>query len=179
MTKHKRSPAEEFESMDDDEGRGQVFDLKGIAQIFGMTRYAVKECIARGAPVIHRPRSKLEQWEIAAGEFLQWLVRDELAHNETAAGQYHAAKTQKTVAEIEKLEMANRAIRTSHVTIAEAAMAARENNDVVRRHLGAVPADVVRKLAALSPKDRRDASMVERVISDCVNDAMTAISNTV
>ena len=173
MTKRK-SPAEEFESMTDD-ASGEVFDLKGIAQIFGMTRYAIKECIARGAPVIHRPRTKLEQWKIDAGAFFQWLVQDELAHNATPAGQYHAAKTRKLVAEIEKLEMANREIRTSNVTIAEAVTAARENNVVVREHLGAIPADVVRRLAALSPKERHDVSMVEKVIADSVNDAMHAI----
>lgn len=182
MTKRKASAAADFDSMQDVDpvtgyGQGEVMDLKGIAEVFGMTRYAVKECIARGAPVIHRPLTKLDQWKIAAGNFASWLVRDTLAQDDTPAGRYQAAKTRKIVAEIERVEMVNTESRRSHLTVAEAASLLGAEREVITKHLNAVPANIVQSLATLSPEDRRDPAVVERVIEDVIFAAMVAISS--
>jgi phage terminase Nu1 subunit (DNA packaging protein) len=175
----RKSAAAEFEALADDDsyGTGEIFDLKGIAHVFGMTRYAVKECVAHGAPVIHRPRSKLDQWRIAAGDFAAWLVRDSIAESNTPAGRYHDAKTQLAMAHLDRVEMANREFRDSNLTTMEARQLFAEERSAIARHLNAIPAAVVKALATLSVDARRDAATLEAVIEDAIADAMNAICN--
>lgn len=177
----RKSAAAEFEALADDVdsnlgyGTGEIFDLKGIAHVFGMTRYAVKECVARGAPVIHQPRSKIDQWKIAAGDFAAWLVRDSIAQSNTPAGRFHDAKTQLAMAHLDRVEMANREFRDSNLTTMEARQLFAEERGVISKHLNAIPAALVKALARLSAEDRRNAATVEAVIEDVIAEAMNAI----
>lgn len=156
-------------------GPGEVHDLRTIAQIFGMTIYAVRQCIDRGAPVVHRPRSKLEQWQIAAGEFLQWLTRDALAQRDTEGGRYIDAKARLATAKWERLRDDNAARRAELVTLDQVLTVLREESAILRNHLHALPADIAAALAKLSADDRQNPNVVEDVMQDAINAAMADI----
>jgi hypothetical protein len=161
---------------DFDSGPGEVVDLKQIGQVFGMTRYDVHECIARGAPV-RRRGSKKVPWEIEAGSFAAWLVRDTIANRDTEAGRFREAQTRKTIAGAIRVEEANARVREETLTIKEARTLFREERDVLSRHLNSVPAAISAALAALTPEERRNPVAVDRVMEDAINDALRRIYN--
>jgi hypothetical protein len=97
-------------------------------------------------------------------------------NDDSNAARYRESKARKTQAEWERIEEVNAQRRRELVTIDEAVTATREHSAIVRKHLGAVPAAITTALAALNPEQRRDASIAEMVVDDCINAAMIAIS---
>ncbi|UPJ50786.1 hypothetical protein IVB30_05125 [Bradyrhizobium sp. 200] len=164
-------------SADDEPGPGATVDKRRLGHVLGLTPYAIGEMINRGMPVLHRG-DKHTPWQFEVGRVMAWMVQDAVrAMNEDSdSARYREAKTRKMQAEWERLDEMNKVTRRELVTIDEAVTVMREHSTIVRKHLGAVPAAITKALAALDPDDRRNASIVETVIDDCINGAMVAIS---
>ncbi|UPJ50248.1 hypothetical protein IVB30_02090 [Bradyrhizobium sp. 200] len=165
-------------SADDDEpGPGAIVDKRRLGHVLGLTPYAIGEMINLGMPVKRRG-DKHTPWEFEVGRVMAWMVEDAVRtmSEDSDTARYREAKRAKMQAEFERLKDGNDATRRELVNIDDAVTVLRENADIVRKHLGAVPASITTALAALNPEDRRNASIVESLVDDCINAAMVAIS---
>jgi phage terminase Nu1 subunit (DNA packaging protein) len=163
----------------DDSIPGECFDKAGLARAFRMTPYAVDAAIKRGAPV-QRRGDQFTPWEINAGDFLRWQIKDACGllddADATQASVYLAEKCRKTAADAERLEMDNEKKRSQTLTVDEAVTLYREAMAPVRAELNAIPGRAVEALGKLDADERRNASIVENVLDNCVNNALKAIS---
>jgi phage terminase Nu1 subunit (DNA packaging protein) len=160
------------------EGPGETVDKKTLARIMGMTVYAVDEAVNRGAPFVRRGTQR-KPWRFQAGDFMCWMIRDRLGLNgpdASQAAEYRAQKTRKVKADADRIEMDNAAKRAESLSVAEVVALYREEADLIRRELNAIPAAAVRALGSLKPDERRNASLIESVLDDVVNQALKAIS---
>lgn len=161
-------------------GPGVGMNKQEFCHTFGVSRYDLdRACEMENAPVIQRG-SKFKPWIIASGDMVLFLIEQ---HTKTVADPDLSALRRNQIklimSQIDKLEMNNAASRRELVTIDEVVTVYREEADLIRTHLRAVPDAVVKALGALAQSDpigRKDAAVVTMVIQDVINDALRAIS---
>jgi phage terminase Nu1 subunit (DNA packaging protein) len=159
---------------------GECFDKAGIARIMGLTAYAVDSAIRRGATV-QRRGDQFTPWQINVSDFLRWTIKDACGllddADDTKAAETHRHKTRKMAAHADRVEMHNAAVLAETLTLDEVTEIYREEADLIRRELNAIPGRAVEALGKLDADERRNASIVENVLDDCVNNALKAISS--
>ena len=177
----------EFESMDtlpytpiadpDRTGPGATMTKQQFCQTFGIARYDLDQAIANGGPVLHRG-GRFDPWQIPAGDMLRFMIADKA---KTAANPDLSPLRQNQIrliiSQCEKAEMKNAAMRRELVTVDEAVTVYRDEAAIIRKHARAIPDAVVKALEALKPEERADASVVQFVIADVVNDALRMMSS--
>lgn len=181
-------PAEDydFESTDslpytpvpdpDRTGPGMTMTKVELSRFFGIARYDIDRAIENGAPVLVKG-DQFTPWQLPSGDFLRWMIEDKAKRDGDAdLSPLRRNQIKLIVSQCQKLEMKNAESKRELVTIDEVVTVMRETNDIVRKHLRAVPTAVAKALGELKPEDRRNASLVELVIADCINDALRTIS---
>lgn len=161
-------------------GPGVGMNKQEFCHTFGVSRYDLdRACEMENAPVIQRG-SKFKPWIIASGDMVLFLIEQ---HTKTVAdpelSNLRRNQIRLVLQQTEKLELKNTASRRELVTIDEVVTVYREEADLIRTHLRAVPDAVVKALMALAQSDpvgRKDAAVVTMVVQDVINDALRAIS---
>jgi phage terminase Nu1 subunit (DNA packaging protein) len=163
--------------IDDDTPPGTTVDKRTLGRLFGLTKFAINGLIDRGLPV-RVIGDRQTPWQFNTADVAVWLVEDAVREMEDDSdeAQLREAQRRKMQIQYETLRDRNAADHRELVTIDEAVTVLRENSACVRLHLGKVPAAVITKLATLSADDRRNASIVEFIVDDALNDAFRAIS---
>lgn len=161
------------------EGPGATMTKQEFSRVFGVARYDLDRAIENGGPVLKRG-TKFEPWQIPAGDMLRFIIYQ---HTKTVAdpdlSDLRRNQIKLIMSQIDKLEMKNAEMRKELVTIDEVVTVYREEADLIRTHLRAVPDAVVKALGALAQSDpvgRKDPAVVTMVIQDVINDALRAIS---
>lgn len=161
-------------------GPGIGMNKQELCETFGVSRYEVdRACEMKNAPVIQRG-SKFKPWIIASGDMLLFLIEQ---HTKTVAdpdlSNLRRNQIRLVLQQTEKLELKNAASRRELVTIDEVLTVYREEADLIRTHLRAVPDAIVKALGSLAQSDpvgRKDPAVVTMVVQDVINDALCAIS---
>jgi phage terminase Nu1 subunit (DNA packaging protein) len=173
-----RGRAAAIESIDSEfEGPGETVDKKTLGRLLNLTGYQIEQAVARGAPVLQKGNQRTP-WQFQAGAFMCWYLKDRcgLLDDSTAASEYHTAKTRKMRADCERVEYINAAAKAVTLTVDEVVSIYRDEADLIRRELGKFPARALAKLAKLGPDERKNPTMIEHALEDCVQDALRAIS---
>jgi phage terminase Nu1 subunit (DNA packaging protein) len=154
---------------------------KEICRAFGLTNYALDELIAQGCPVLQKGNQRTP-WKLEPDLVLNFIIKLRCGllddADATQAAEYRTAKTRKMKADADRVEMQNAAVRAETLTVDEVVSIYQEESQIIRDSLNAIPGNAVRALGSLKPDERRNASMVESILDDVVNQALTAISGT-
>lgn len=158
-------------------GPGVGMNKQEFCQTFGVSRYDLdRACELENAPVIQRG-SKFKPWIIASGDMLLFLIEQ---HTKTVAdpdlSNLRRNQIKLVMSQIDKLELRNAEERRALVTIDEVVTVYREEAAIIRKHARAIPDGVVKALETLKPEERADASVVQFVIADVINNALGAMS---
>ncbi|AMA55042.1 hypothetical protein [Bradyrhizobium sp. CCGE-LA001] len=186
MAKHKYP---EFESMEvlpympvphpDRVGPGATMTKQEFCRTFGIARYDLDRAIENGGPVLSRG-TQFEPWQIPAGDMLRWMIEDRAKTTaDPDLSLLRRNQIKLILSQVEKLELKNAETRRELVTVDEAVTLYREEADVIRRHLRAMPDAVAKALGALAESDpvgRKDSAVVAMVVHDVINDTLRAIS---
>ncbi|CUT09203.1 hypothetical protein BF49_0283 [Bradyrhizobium sp.] len=157
-------------------GPGATMTKQAFCRTFGIGRYDLDRAIENGGPVL-KHGTKFEPWEIPAGDMLRWMIQDRAKSvAEPDLSDLRRNQIKLIISQTEKLEMKNAEMRRELVTVDEAVTVYREEAAIIRSHLSAIPDAVVKALETLKPEERNNASLVQLVIADCVDDALQAIS---
>jgi phage terminase Nu1 subunit (DNA packaging protein) len=152
---------------------------KEICRAFRLTNYALDELIAQGCPVLQKGNQRTP-WKLEPDRVLNFIIKLRCGlvggPDATQAAELRGHQTRKVAADAERIEMDNAAKRAVTLTVAEVTELYREEADLIRRELNAIPAAAVAALAVLSPDERRNASIVELTLDEVVNNALKAIS---
>jgi phage terminase Nu1 subunit (DNA packaging protein) len=159
--------------------KAEYFDKETIAALCGLPVYQISQAIKRGAPV-HRRGSQRTPWQINLGDFMRWQVKDALGllddADATQASEYHSQKCRKMKADADRVEMDNAKKRAVTLTVDEVTTIYREEAELIRAELNALPGRAVEALAKLDADERRNASIVENVLDDEVQATLRRIS---
>jgi phage terminase Nu1 subunit (DNA packaging protein) len=170
----------EIESMFDGEGPRVQMNRKEICRAFGLTGYALDELIAQGCPVFKKGNQRTP-WILEPDRVLCFIIKKACGlvggPDATQASVYLAEKCRKMAADADRVEMDNAAKRAVTLTVDEVTAIYREEADLIRRELNAIPAAAVAALAKLPADERRNARTVEDVLDSTINSALGAISS--
>jgi len=158
----KRAPRDEIAA--DFAGLGEIVDKAGLAELSGLTLYAVDECIKRGAPVQRRGSRKLS-WQIHVGAFLAWYFRDKRApaFADPKAEAFHNAKARRMVAQAERGEMDNAAVRAVTITTDQAKQIRAEEHALIRAVFSKIPGRCTSKLGETWTPQEFQTALVDAI----------------
>lgn len=150
------------------QGPGRICSTSEIAEFLGVSYETVQNDIAKGAPISERG-GKGKQHQIAAGEYVRWMVRRAAEREDGDLLNYDAARTRKmnADAQVAELDLAER--RGEVVEVGAVVSVVTDMLAEIKAKLLSIPSRLAHRLAAVGT---REAAMeiLEKEITGTLNE---------